>query len=190
METRPIAGTRSRGKDDAEDDRQIADLLSDDKELAEHTMLLDLGRNDIGRVSQAGTVEVKDRMTIEKYSHVIHIVSSVVGKLLPNKSPLDALFACSPAGTVSGAPKIRAMEIVDELESYRRGVYAGAVAYLDFWGNLDSAIAIRTVVKQDSSYFVQAGAGIVADSKPVREFKETEAKAGALIEAVTGGSAK
>jgi len=186
IETHPIAGTRPRGRNDAEDEKQIADLLSDKKELAEHTMLLDLGRNDIGRVAKPGTVRVKDNMIVEKYSHVIHIVSSVVGKLQKNKSPLDGLFACFPAGTVSGAPKIRAMEIIDELEDIRRGVYAGAVAYLDFWGNLDSCIAIRTVVKNKKSYFVQAGAGIVADSKPAREFRETVAKSGALIEAITG----
>ncbi len=186
IETRPIAGTRPRGKNDDEDRRRIADLLADPKELAEHTMLVDLGRNDIGRVSRPGTVAVDESMIIEKYSHVIHIVSSVTGRMHPGQSALDGLFACAPAGTVSGAPKIRAMEIIDELETHRRGVYAGTVAYLDFWGNLDSCIAIRTIVKKGKSYFVQAGAGIVADSKPRREFKETEAKAGALMEAVTG----
>ena len=131
---------------------------------------------------------MNESMIIEKYSHVIHIVSSVVGTILPQAQPLDGFLACFPAGTVSGAPKIRAMEIIDELEKYRRSVYAGAVAYLDFWGNLDSCIAIRTVVKTGKTYFVQAGAGIVADSKPVKEFKETEAKAGVLIEAITGGN--
>ena len=185
VETRPIAGTRPRGRTESEDERLAADLLSDPKELAEHTMLLDLGRNDIGRVSRPGTVQVKERMTIEKYSHVMHIVSSVVGRLERGRSPLDALFACFPAGTVSGAPKVRAMEIIDELEPDRRGVYAGAVTYLDFWGNLDSCIAIRTVVKSGKRYFVQAGAGIVADSRPLRECRETEAKAAAMIEAVT-----
>jgi anthranilate synthase component 1 len=186
IETRPIAGTRPRGRSDAEDDKLIADLLADEKEVAEHTMLLDLGRNDIGRVSRPGTVSVDEKMIVEKYSHVIHIVSSVSGKLQAAKSPLDGLFACFPAGTVSGAPKIRAMEIIHELEQRHRGVYAGTVAYLDFWGNLDSCIAIRTVVRKGRSYYVQAGAGIVADSKPLREFEETVAKARALIDAVRG----
>jgi len=190
IETRPIAGTRPRGKNDDEDQRRIAGLLADPKELAEHTMLVDLGRNDIGRVSRAGTVSVDENMIIEKYSHVIHIVSSVTGRLQARKTALDGLFACSPAGTVSGAPKIRAMEIIDELEQYRRSVYAGSIAYLDFWGNLDSCIAIRTIVKKGRSCFVQAGAGIVADSRPAREFKETQAKAEALIEAVLGNRAK
>ncbi len=186
IETRPIAGTRPRGKDDAADERQIKDLLEDAKEIAEHTMLVDLGRNDVGKVSEPGTVKLKDKMIIEKYSHVIHIVSSVVGKLKRNISPLDGHFSCFPAGTVSGAPKIRAMEIIDELEKERRGVYAGSIAYLDFWGNLDSCIAIRTVVKKDDKYFVQAGAGIVADSKPAREYNETKAKAHALMMAIAG----
>ncbi|MBD3258330.1 anthranilate synthase component I [candidate division GN15 bacterium] len=186
IETRPIAGTRPRGRTDSQDDKHIADLLSDTKELAEHTMLLDLGRNDVGRVSKPGSVEVADNMIIEKYSHVIHIVSSVTGRLQHNKTALDGFYACFPAGTVSGAPKVRAMEIIDELEPLRRGVYAGAVTYLDFWGNLDSCISIRTIVKDGHEYHIQAGAGIVADSKPAREFRETEAKAGALIEAVAG----
>ena len=186
IETRPIAGTRPRGIDEREDQKQIDDLLRDEKELAEHTMLLDLGRNDIGRVSEPGTVEVREKMNIEKYSHVIHIVSSVVGRLSQSESPVDGHFSCFPAGTVSGAPKIRAMQIIDELESERRGIYAGSIAYLDFFGNLDSCIAIRTVVKKGKSYFVQAGAGIVADSQPKTEFQETEAKARALIEAVGG----
>jgi anthranilate synthase component 1 len=190
IETRPIAGTRPRGKTDAEDEKQIASLLADPKEIAEHTMLLDLGRNDVGRVSRAGTVKVRERMLIEKYSHVIHIVSSVVGRLRRGVSPLEGHFACFPAGTVSGAPKIRAMEIIDELENLKRGIYAGSVAYLDFWGNLDSCITIRTVVKKQHSYFVQAGAGIVADSRPRREYDETKAKAAALIDAVTGESSR
>ncbi len=184
IETRPIAGTRPRGKTEEEDLKMIRDLLADEKELAEHTMLLDLGRNDLGRVSRPGTVEVQDNMIIEKYSHVIHIVSSVIGKLDNRVSALEGLLACFPAGTVSGAPKIRAMEIIDELEKLRRGVYAGAVTYLDFWGNLDSCITIRTVVKKGETYYVQAGAGIVADSKPVREFNETEAKARVIIDAI------
>lgn len=187
IETRPIAGTRPRGRTEDEDNRRIADLLADPKEVAEHTMLVDLGRNDLGRVCQPGTVQVTDNMIVEKYSHVIHLVSSVTGRLQRGQSALDGLFACAPAGTVSGAPKIRAMEIIDDLENLHRGVYAGTIAYLDFWGNLDSCIAIRTIVKRANSYFVQAGAGIVADSKPRREFEETKAKAGALIEAVMGG---
>lgn len=187
-ETRPIAGTRPRGRNDAEDDRLIRDLLRDPKELAEHTMLLDLGRNDLGRVCRPGSVVVKDKMIVEKYSHVTHLVSSVVGKLGRQSSPLDVHAACFPAGTVSGAPKIRAMEIIDELEKEKRGVYAGSVAYIDFYGNLDSCIAIRTIVKNGRRYHIQAGAGIVADSKPKREFLETEAKAKALFEAVRGKS--
>jgi anthranilate synthase component 1 len=186
IETRPIAGTRQRGANAGDDQKQIEDLLRDEKELAEHTMLLDLGRNDIGRVSLPGTVEVRDKMMIEKYSHVIHIVSSVAGKLSSSESPIDGHFSCFPAGTVSGAPKIRAMQIIDDLESERRGIYAGSIAYLDFFGNLDSCIAIRTLVKKGSKYYVQAGAGIVADSQPRREFRETQAKAEALIEAVAG----
>jgi anthranilate synthase component 1 len=147
VETRPIAGTRQRGIDAEHDGRLEKELLADPKELAEHTMLLDLGRNDIGRVAQAESVKVRESFVIEKYSHVMHIVSSVAGELKPQISSLQALYACFPAGTVSGAPKIRAMEIIDELEKYRRGVYAGAVGYLDFHGNLDSCIAIRTLVK-------------------------------------------
>ena len=185
-QTRPIAGTRPRGKDEKQDTALAQDLMSDAKELAEHTMLLDLGRNDIGRVSKPGSVTVKDSMVIEKYSHVMHIVSSVEGRLARGVSPIEGHFACFPAGTVSGAPKIRAMQIIDELEKLRRGVYAGSIAYLDFWGNLDSCIAIRTVIAKDGAYYVQAGAGIVADSVPSREFKETEAKAKALISAIIG----
>jgi len=186
IELRPIAGTRPRGKNEKEDLRLIADLLSDEKELAEHTMLLDLGRNDVGRVSIPGSVMVKDKMIIEKYSHVIHIVSSVVGKLSPKTQLLEGLLACFPAGTVSGAPKIRAMEIIDELEKERRSIYAGAITYLDFWGNLDSCIAIRTIIKKENTFYIQAGAGIVADSKPVKKYKETKAKAQVLIEAISG----
>ncbi|RKX29120.1 MAG: anthranilate synthase component I [Candidatus Zixiibacteriota bacterium] len=186
IETRPIAGTRPRGKNEKEDKRLTINLLADTKELAEHTMLLDLGRNDLGRVSIPGSVEVAQKMIVEKYSHVIHLVSSVIGTIKPRVAPLDGMFSCFPAGTVSGAPKIRAMEIIDELEKEKRGVYAGAVAYLDFWGNLDSCIAIRTVVKKGRTYYVQAGAGIVADSKPSREYRETEYKAQALLAAITG----
>jgi anthranilate synthase component 1 len=185
IETRPIAGTRPRGKTERQDDRMIAELMADQKELAEHTMLLDLGRNDVGRVSKPGSVEIREQMKIEKYSHVIHIVSSVAGKLKKGRSPIDGHMACFPAGTVSGAPKVRAMEIIDELEQERRGVYAGSIAYIDFWGNLDSCIAIRTVVRKGNKYYVQAGAGIVADSSPAKEFRETEAKAKALMTAIT-----
>ncbi len=185
IETRPIAGTRPRGEDDEEDNRLIKELLSDEKELSEHTMLLDLGRNDIGRVSATGSVQVKEKMIVEKYSHVIHIVSSVTGNLHGNCQPIDGHFACFPAGTVSGAPKIRAMQIIDELEKEKRGVYAGSIAYLDFWGNLDSCIAIRTLVKKGKTYYIQAGAGIVADSDPDKEYNETQSKAFAAIQAVT-----
>lgn len=184
IETRPIAGTRPRGKDAEHDARLEKSLLADKKELAEHTMLLDLGRNDIGRVAKAGSVEVKDYFIVEKYSHVMHIVSSVVGRLATGITPLKAFYACFPAGTVSGAPKIRAMEIIDELEKYKRGVYAGAIGYLDFHGNLDSCIAIRTLVKRGKSVYLQAGAGIVADSKPKREYEETKSKAEALYAAI------
>jgi anthranilate synthase component I len=186
IETRPIAGTRPRGKNAAQDEKQVKSLLADPKELAEHTMLVDLGRNDIGRVSKPGTVAPREMMTIEKYSHVIHIVSSVVGQLASGVSPITAHFSCFPAGTVSGAPKIRAMEIIDELEPCHRGVYAGSIAYIDFWGNLDSCIAIRTLVKKGKTFYLQAGAGIVADSVPSREYRETEAKAGILMQAITG----
>lgn len=188
VETRPIAGTRQRGIDAEHDGRLEKELLADPKELAEHTMLLDLGRNDIGRVAQAESVKVRESFVIEKYSHVMHIVSSVAGELKPQISSLQALYACFPAGTVSGAPKIRAMEIIDELEKYRRGVYAGAVGYLDFHGNLDSCIAIRTLVKKGNDIFVQAGAGIVADSRPKREYEETKNKAEALYAAIRTAS--
>lgn len=186
IETRPIAGTRKRGTNEAEDAAMIKELLKDAKELAEHTMLLDLGRNDIGRVSEPGSVIIQEQMKIEKYSHVIHIVSSVKGKLRRSIPSLSGHMACFPAGTVSGAPKIRAMEIINELESEQRGVYAGSVGYIDFWGNIDSCIAIRTLVKKKNRYFLQAGAGIVANSVPEKEFEETEAKARILVEAVTG----
>jgi anthranilate synthase component 1 len=183
-EVRPIAGTRPRGRDEAEDVDLEKDMLSDKKEVAEHIMLVDLGRNDVGRVSEYGSVDVSEFMVVERYSHVMHIVSNVRGKLKPEYHALDALRACFPAGTVSGAPKIRAMEIITELEKSRRGVYAGALGYLDFSGNLDTCIAIRTIlVKGDQAYF-QAGAGIVADSVPEREFQETVNKAGALRAAI------
>ncbi len=184
VETRPIAGTRPRGKDPADDERLTRELQKDPKELAEHTMLLDLGRNDIGRVSQTGSVRVPRQMEIEKYSHVIHLVSAVEGRIKKRLSPLEGMFGCFPAGTVSGAPKIRAMEIIDDLEIHRRGVYAGAVAYLDFWGNLDSCIVIRTIVKNGRNVYLQAGAGIVADSSPRRESEETEHKVSVLFQAL------
>ncbi len=181
---RPIAGTRRRGETEDEDIAFEQDLLADPKELAEHLMLIDLGRNDIGRVSQTGTVELTDKMVIERYSHVMHIVSNVTGKVLPDMSAIDALKATFPAGTVSGAPKVRAMEIIDELEPVKRGVYAGAVGYLSWTGNMDTAIAIRTAVIKDETLHIQAGAGIVYDSMPELEWKETMNKARAIFRAV------
>ena len=184
VETKPIAGTRHRGADDAEDKALAEDLLADEKEKAEHVMLVDLGRNDIGRVCEFGSVSPTQFMEIERLSHVMHISSVVTGKLRPDVHCLDALMACLPAGTLSGAPKIRAMEIIDELEPHRRGIYGGTICYMDFRGNLDSCIAIRTLVLKDGNAYVQAGAGIVADSKPKMEFEETGHKARALIQAV------
>lgn len=180
---RPIAGTRPRGKTPQEDAALAADLLADPKEIAEHVMLMDLGRNDIGRVAQTGTVKVTEKMQIENYSHVMHIVSNVDGKLKPELSAIDVLRATFPAGTVSGAPKVRAMEIIDELEVSKRGVYAGAVGYLGFNGDMDLAIAIRTAVIKDGQLHVQAGAGIVADSIPQNEWIETQNKAKAILRA-------
>jgi anthranilate synthase component 1 len=188
-ETKPIAGTRPRGKDEAEDKALAAELLADPKERAEHLMLVDLGRNDIGRVSAYGSVHVPQFMEIEPLSHVMHIVSVVRGKLRGDKHALDALMSCLPAGTLSGAPKIRAMQIIDELEPTRRGIYGGAVCYLDFRGNLDSAIAIRTLVLKDGTAYVQAGAGLVADSVPETEYEETRHKARAAMLAVEIASA-
>ncbi|HAJ56892.1 MAG TPA: anthranilate synthase component I [Candidatus Omnitrophica bacterium] len=184
VETRPIAGTRPRGANDAEDEALVRDLLSDAKEKAEHLMLVDLGRNDLGRVCRYGSVRVSEFMGIEKYSHVMHIVSNVIGRLKPGKDAFDALIACFPAGTVSGAPKIRAMEIIDELENTRRGPYAGAIGYFSFSGNLDSCIIIRTIFIKGDTLYIQAGAGIVNDSVPEREYYETLNKAKALLEAV------
>ena len=183
-ETRPIAGTRPRGMD-AEGDRRLAeDLLADAKERAEHVMLVDLGRNDLGRVALPGSVRVASFMEIERYSHVMHMVSSVEAELAPETDALDALLACFPAGTVSGAPKIRAMEIIDSLEPEARGPYAGAVGYLSYSGDLDACITIRTLVVEENRTSVTAGAGIVADSDPAAEEKETENKAAALLAAV------
>jgi len=180
---RPIAGTRWRGKDEAEDLQLEKDLCADEKERAEHVMLVDLGRNDLGRVSEYGSVKVRDLMHVERYSHVMHLVSSLEGKLRPELDALDALAACFPAGTLSGAPKVRAMEIIEELEPVRRGVYGGAVIYADFAGNLDSCIAIRTMVMEGKQAYVQAGAGIVADSDPEREYEECLNKARAVVRA-------
>ena len=180
---RPIAGTRPRGSTQQEDERLAADLLADPKECAEHLMLMDLGRNDIGRVADTGSVKVTENMQIENYSHVMHIVSNVDGKLKSGLSAIDVLRATFPAGTVSGAPKVRAMEIIDELERSKRGVYAGAVGYLGFNGDMDLAIAIRTGVIKGGKLYVQAGAGIVADSVPKNEWIETENKAKALLKA-------
>ena len=184
VETRPIAGTRKRGSNKAEDKELAQDLLGDEKERAEHTMLVDLGRNDIGRVSEYGTVDVTELMEVEYYSHVMHLVSNVTGELSSDDDIYSALEACFPAGTVSGAPKIRAMEIIDELEPTRRGPYAGSIGYFSYSGNLDSCITIRTILTKDSKAYVQAGAGIVADSDPESEYEETLNKASALLEAV------
>lgn len=183
---RPIAGTRprSRGADDATDEQMTAELKQDEKELAEHIMLVDLGRNDVGRVSRFGSVRVQRLMFVEKYSHVMHLVSAIEGELREGLDALDVLRACFPAGTVSGAPKVRAMEIIDELERTRRGVYAGGILYLDFAGNLDSCIAIRTIVLKDNLAYVQAGAGIVADSQPALEHQECLNKARASLKAI------
>jgi len=186
----PIAGTRPRGKDAAEDLALEEELRNDEKERAEHIMLVDLGRNDIGRISEPGTVEVPQLMDVERYSHVMHLVSHVQGKLRVGLSQFDALRACFPAGTVSGAPKIRAMEIIAELEREKRGPYAGAVGYFDFLGNLDTAIAIRTIVIKDSVAYIQAGGGIVADSIPEHEYQESLSKAQALLTAIDQAEAE
>ncbi len=184
VETRPIAGTRPRGKNDAEDKQLAADLINDAKEKAEHIMLVDLGRNDLGRICQEGSVAVSEFMKIEKYSHVMHIVSNVIGRLKKGKDAYDVLRAAFPAGTVTGAPKVRAMEIIEELENVRRGPYAGCVGYFSFSGNLDTCITIRTIaIKKDRAFF-QAGAGIVADSQPQKEYVETVNKAAALVCAI------
>jgi anthranilate synthase component 1 len=184
VETHPIAGTMPRGRDPDEDAEIEKRLASDEKERAEHVMLVDLGRNDIGRVSQPGTVNVRDFMIVERYSHLMHLVSRVEGKLKRGMSAYDALRACFPAGTLSGAPKIRAMEIISELEPQRRGTYGGAVGYFDFSGNMDTAITIRTVAMKDGVAYIQCGGGVVYDSVPETEFRETLTKAGAMLAAI------
>jgi anthranilate synthase component 1 len=182
---RPIAGTRPRGGDPDHDERLARELLADEKELAEHAMLVDLGRNDVGRVSEYGSVRVTENHVIERYSHVQHIVSEVRGRLRPSLDAVDVLRACFPAGTVTGAPKVRAMQIIDGMEPTRRGPYAGAVCHIGWGGvSLDTAITIRTAVLRGDKAYVQAGAGIVADSNPSREFEETESKAGAVLRAL------
>ena len=184
VETCPIAGTRPRGKDQIEDQNLEEELLSDEKELAEHTMLVDLGRNDIGKISKFGTVKVLSPMHIERYSHVMHIVTNVEGTLREDKDAFDALSSIIPAGTVSGAPKVRAMQIIDELEQYKRGPYAGALGYIGFDGTMDMCLTIRTLIFKDGTAYIQAGAGIVADSVPEKEYDETLRKAQALINAI------
>jgi anthranilate synthase component 1 len=181
---RPLAGTRRRGRTEEEDDALAAELLADPKERAEHIMLVDLGRNDVGRVARYGTVQLSDVLTVERYSHVMHLCSTVTGRLQPGKSSFDALRSCLPAGTLSGAPKVRAMEIIDELEPHRRGPYGGAVGYIDFSGNMDTCIALRTLVLKGQTAYLQAGAGIVADSVPASEYEETMSKARGLLRAL------
>ncbi|MFP5262999.1 MAG: anthranilate synthase component I [Blastocatellia bacterium] len=184
LEYRPIAGTRPRGSTETEDLLLGEEMRADEKEVAEHVMLVDLGRNDLGRVADYGSVEVTELMVVERYSHVMHLVSAIKARLRPGKDRFDALAACFPAGTVTGAPKVRAMEIVEELEPTRRGVYAGSVMYLDYSGNLDSCIAIRTIVAKGGRAYIQAGAGIVADSEPESEYVETVNKARAMLQAI------
>jgi anthranilate synthase component 1 len=181
---RPLAGTRPRGKTPADDERLAAELLADPKERAEHVMLVDLGRNDVGRVAQFGSVRLTDLMVVEHYSHVMHLSSNVQGTLRSDLQAMDAFRACLPAGTVSGAPKVRAMEIIDELEPTRRGPYAGAVGYFDYRGNMDTCITLRTMVICGGKVYVQAGAGLVADSDPASEYAETVNKAKALVAAI------
>jgi len=184
LEYRPIAGTHRRGRDEAEDQHLAHAMSHDEKERAEHVMLVDLGRNDLGRVSEYGSVRVSDLMHVERYSHVMHLVSNLEGKLREGLDALDAFAACFPAGTLSGAPKVRAMQIIEELEPIRRGVYGGAVLYADFAGNLDSCIAIRTMLLKGKRAYLQAGAGIVADSDPKKEYEESVNKSQALLRAV------
>jgi anthranilate synthase component 1 len=184
VEVRPIAGTRPRGQTPAKDQQLEAELRADEKERAEHIMLVDLGRNDVGRVSRPHSIEVDELMAVERYSHVMHLVSHVTGRLAKGRTATDVLRACFPAGTVTGAPKIRAMEIIEELEPTRRGLYAGAVGYLSFTGNLDAAINIRTILFDGRKAYIQAGAGIVADSDPAREYGETMHKALGMMAAI------
>jgi anthranilate synthase component I len=184
IDVRPIAGTRPRGDTPEEDARLEAELLADPKERAEHLMLVDLGRNDVGRVAEVGSVRVGEYASIERYSHVMHIVSNVEARLRPGLDWLDLLRATFPAGTLSGAPKVRAMEIIDELETLRRGPYGGCVGYIDYSGNMDTAIAIRTLLVKDGQIFLRSGAGIVLDSDPESEYQETVNKSRALIEAI------
>jgi anthranilate synthase component 1 len=181
---RPLAGTRRRGADEEEDNRLASELIADPKERAEHIMLVDLGRNDVGRVAAYGSVELSDVLTVERYSHVMHLCSTVTGKLRPGFTAFDALRSCLPAGTLSGAPKVRAMEIIDELEPHRRGPYGGAVGYIDFGGNMDTCITLRTLVLKGQTAYLQAGAGIVADSVPASEHEETLNKARGLLRAL------
>lgn len=190
LEYRPIAGTRPRGATETEDLLLGEELRADEKEVAEHVMLVDLGRNDLGRVADYGSVEVNELMVIERYSHVMHLVSAIKARLRPGCDRFDALAACFPAGTVTGAPKVRAMEIIDELEPTRRGVYAGSVMYLDYSGNLDSCISIRTIVAKNGRAYIQAGAGIVADSVPEAEYVETVNKARAMLQAIEMAEAR
>jgi len=184
LEYRPIAGTRPRGRNEAEDLALERELLADEKERAEHLMLVDLGRNDLGRVAEPGSVKPRELMHVERYSHVMHLVSRIEAQLRPGEDAYSALASCFPAGTLTGAPKIRAMEIIDELEPTRRGLYGGAVLYADASGNLNSCIAIRTIMARDGTAYLQAGAGIVADSVPAREYEESMNKVGALLKAI------
>lgn len=184
IRTFPLAGTRPRGRDEKEDQKLEKELLSDEKERAEHNMLVDLGRNDLGRLCKFGSVQVEKYMAIEKYSHVMHIGSEVKGILREDKKPIDAIDSVLPAGTLSGAPKFRAMELINELENDRRGIYGGAIGYVDFTGNLDVCIAIRLAYKRNGKVFVRSGAGIVADSIAENEYKECQNKAKAVVEAI------
>jgi anthranilate synthase component 1 len=183
-ELKPIAGTRRRGKNEQEDRRLADELLQDPKERAEHVMLVDLGRNDLGRIARIGSVQVSQLMTVERYSHVMHLVSDIQAHISPEKDGFDLIKATFPAGTLSGAPKVRAMEIIAELEPSRRGTYGGAVGYFSYDGNMDFCITIRTMLLKDGKIFLQAGAGIVADSDPEAEYKETLGKAEAMVQAV------
>ena len=187
LHTFPLAGTRPRGKTEAEDKQLEAELLADPKELAEHNMLVDLGRNDIGKISKFGSVAVEKYHSIERYSHVMHIGSTVRGELADDRTALDAIDAILPAGTLSGAPKIRACQLINDLENNKRGIYGGAIGYLDFTGNLDTCIAIRIAYKKNGKVFVRSGAGIVADSVPESEYQECINKAAAVVKALEAG---